>query len=860
MSLRNWLFGLSLALAILISSPLFSQSISGGTVSGTVLDPSQMVVPQTYVEIVNPATGYKQTVMTDDAGQFRFNNVPPNMYEIRLTAPGFAPKKQPLEVQNSAPMSLAFTLQMAEVSTSVDVNASMALIDTDPSAHTDADSSAFMKLPRFDPASGLSGIINNSTGGTAADANGFFHPLGDHGQVSFVIDGQPISDQQSKVFSTQLPPNAVQSLQLITGAPDAQYGDKSSLVVNATTKSGLGSRPFGSFEASGGSFGTYGENATFAWGTAKLGNFIALNSLRTGHFLDTPEVHPFHDIGNSETIFDRVDFVPTARDAFHLNLFLARNWFQVPNSYDQLAQDQKQRVLTWNVAPGYQHTFGASTLLTINPYARRDQVNYYGSRDPFADTPVTESQNRFLTNYGVRADVSIAHQRHNFKFGTQMQQTKLLENFTLGITDPFFNPVCVGPAGAPLALLGVTNPSQCDSINPAYVANPSLLPGLVPYDLTRGGSNFLFHGAGNINQFAFYATDDIKFGDFSVNAGFRFDQYNGLVSKNSPQPRLGLSYLVNRTGTVLRAAYSRTFETPFNENLLLSSATGSGGLAQNIFGAKASLPLEPGFRNQFNGGLQQKFGHWLVFDGDYFWKYTHNGYDFDVLFNTPITFPISWHNSKLDGLTGRLSTVNIHGFQAYTTFGHTRARYFPPENGGLIFQGTASVPGVFRIDHDQAFQQTTNIRYQRGKDGLWGTFIWRYDSGLVVTGVPDSAAAMFLTPAQQVDIGLACNGASANLQSPLRACTGPVTSTLLTLPQVGMENNDHNPDRVKARSLFDVAVGTDNLLHAERYKMALRFTVTNLTNKVALYNFLSTFSGTHFIPPRTYQASIGYVF
>jgi hypothetical protein len=26
-------------------------------------------------------------------------------------------------------------------------------------------------------------------------------------------------------------------------------------------------------------------------------------------------------------------------------------------------------------------------------------------------------------------------------------------------------------------------------------------------------------------------------------------------------------------------------------------------------------------------------------------KYTHNGYDFDVLFNTPITFPITWHNS-----------------------------------------------------------------------------------------------------------------------------------------------------------------------------------------------------------------------
>jgi hypothetical protein len=230
------------------------------------------------------------------------------------------------------------------------------------------------------------------------------------------------------------------------------------------------------------------------------------------------------------------------------------------------------------------------------------------------------------------------------------------------------------------------------------------------------------------------------------------------------------------------------------------------------------------------------------------------------LFNTPITFPIAWRNSKLDGLTGRVSTIRIHGFQAYTTFGHTRARYFPPEVGGLIFQGTASVPGVFRIDHDQAFQQTTNLRYQRGKDGIWGSFVWRYDSGLVVTGVPDSAAALTLTPAQQVDIGLACDGMGATLANPLRSCGRPVTSTLLTLPTAATENNDHNPDRVKPRNLFDIAFGTDNLLHTERRKVVLRVTVTNLTNKVALYNFLSTFSGTHLVPPRTYQASLGYVF
>ena len=165
---------------------------------------------------------------------------------------------------------------------------------------------------------------------------------------------------------------------------------------------------------------------------------------------------------------------------------------------------------------------------------------------------------------------------------------------------------------------------------------------------------------------------------------------------------------------MLRAAYARTFETPFNENLILSSGTGGGGLAENVFGSQ-SAPIQPGQRNQFNTGFQQGIGRWFIVDADYFWKYTHNAYDFSVLFNTPITFPIAWHNSKLDGVTARVSTINLHGFQAYMTLGHTRARYFPPEIGGLIPLG-GFAGSVFRIDHDQAYQQTAVFRYQRPKN------------------------------------------------------------------------------------------------------------------------------------------------
>lgn len=83
------------ALLLLLAAPVFAQSISSGTVTGTVLDPSQMVIPQAYVELRNPVTGYSQTVTTDDTGAFRFNNVPPNMYEIRITASGFGEKREP---------------------------------------------------------------------------------------------------------------------------------------------------------------------------------------------------------------------------------------------------------------------------------------------------------------------------------------------------------------------------------------------------------------------------------------------------------------------------------------------------------------------------------------------------------------------------------------------------------------------------------------------------------------------------------------------------------------------------------------------------------------------------------------------
>ncbi len=850
--LRNAFVCLTIVLCVFGASggnSAAAQSVASGTVEGSVVDPTGAVVTGARVEIRNPITGYQQTTTTDSSGAFRFTNLPFNPYHIAVTQQGFATAGQDVNVRTIVPIPVKVALTVAGITETVNVEAAGAdIIENVPYAHADVDISTLEKLPTFSPASGLSDAIVFASPGVVADSNGFFHPLGDHAQTSFSIDGQPISDQQSKAFSTQVPTNAIQSMEVITGTPNAEFGDKTSLVVNATTRSGLGlMRPRGGVLAQYGSFGTPSVEANAAVGGPKAGWFIAANGLRSGRFLDPPEFSPIHAIGNNENTFNRLDFVPSPKDALHVNLFLARNWFQIPNSLDQSTQDQRQKVVTFNLAPGYQHTFSSTTLLTINPFVRQDRVHYYPSADPSDDSPATLSQYRRLTNWGVRGDVSYLAAHHNVKIGGQVMQTRLQENFDLGITDFAFNPVCLNRAGDPQALPTVTNPAQCAARG--FMPNPDLQRGLVPLDLTRGGKPFTFADTGNINEYAAYVQDAITVGHLTLSPGLRIDRYDGFVKDTLAEPRVGISYLIGPSSTVLRAGYARTMETPYNENLLAATSPGAQVLI-DAFSPEGEAPLRPGRRNQFNAGVQQALSRYLQIDADYFWKFTDNAYDFGVLFNTPIAFPITWEKSKIDGVSLRLSTPNLKGFQWYTTMGHNRARFFPVDGS------------PFRIDHDQKFQQTTSARYQWRRNGPWGAFTWRYDSGLVAGDVASLADALALTAAEQAAIGFFCGGQTATPDSGIESCrSSDFGATRLKIPAPGTADDDHNPPRIAPRHIFDVGVGTDNLFaQQDGSHFTLRFTVSNFTNKIALYNFHSTFTGTHFVTPRSYQGAIGFVF
>ena len=235
----------------------YAQSGSSTSISGTIVDPSDAVVADATVEVRNPVSGFSRSTVTDAAGKFTVPNVPFNPYHVTVTGKGFAPYAQDIDVRSSMPITLSIKLKVNGSSEVVTVESTAEdLLENTSTFHTDVDRGLFDKLPLESQSSSLSSLVTLASPGIAADSNGLFHGMGDHAENSFSVDGQPITDQQSKVFSNQIPLDSVASLEVISGAPPAEFGEKTSVVINVTTRSGQeATTPHGAVTASYGSFG-----------------------------------------------------------------------------------------------------------------------------------------------------------------------------------------------------------------------------------------------------------------------------------------------------------------------------------------------------------------------------------------------------------------------------------------------------------------------------------------------------------------------------------------------------------------------------------------------------------------------------
>jgi hypothetical protein len=629
------------------------------------------------------------------------------------------------------------------------------------------------------------------------------------------------------------------------------------MVIVAQTRSGLDQRtPHGEINIARGSFDTSTASANLAFGTGTFGSFTAIDVLNSGRFLDTPEIVPLHANGNAENLIERLDYRLTDTTSLQLNMSVSRSWFQTPNSYDQqaLGQDQRQTVASFNIAPQFIHVFNPHSFNQTNLWVRQDKIRYYPSADLYSDTPAYLQQARRLTNAGIRSEYTYTNGRHNLVTGVEFKHTFLAEEFASGLTDPAYNSPCLGGDGAPSANTALRSPSQCTAIG--LTPNTGFLPGLLPIDLTRGGQIYFFRGSADIKQEALFAQDSIKLGDFALAAGLRFDEYNGLVARHGVQPRTGVVYHSPFLHSNFHANYSRIFITPYNENLIVASSRGPGSISSSL-GAAESAVLNTGHRNQFNTGLELPRRLFSI-GAEYFWKFTYGAYDFDVLLNSPLTFPTQFRKSKIDGGLVRATLNPFHGFSGFFTASHVRSRLFGPEVGGISF--SAPYSNVARPDHDEGLAMNLNVRYQFGRRGPWVNASYRYDGGLVAVAVPNVQATLQLTGDEQQQMGLHCDSTFAAVSSPIRSCAGVVSATRIRIPAPGTENDDTHPPRVAVRNTVDFSAGIDDLFHHGDEKVGLRVEVVNLENVQALYNFLSTFSGTHFLTPRSVTVGLRYSF
>ncbi|MCC6589900.1 MAG: TonB-dependent receptor [Bryobacterales bacterium] len=793
---------LRLILLSLFLHPLSAQTTA--SLSGTVLDSTGQPVPAASVRLTNRLSNFEATLLSTADGAFRFANLPFQPYTLEVTKPGFQPWTEQVPLRQGAPRHIDIRLELAASRQSVTVSDSVStLVDPEQTgSYAQMNQREIERLPLQVGNRGLEAVLATFPG-FAQNANGAIHPRGAHNQMTFVIDGMPVSDQLTGAFANAVDPNIVQSVELFTGNIPAEYGNKVAAVANITTKSGIGSGRLlgGSFMASAAQFDTAAIVTQFAGERGRWGYSGSANLMKSNRYLDQVSLDNLHNGGNSERIFLRADWMPDGTNTLRFNVMAGRSSFQLANLRSQHAARMDSRQLLQDVSGviGWVRTLSPRTVWDTTASFRSAHALLLDSP---ADTPVAAWQSRRLDTWNIANRLSRSAGPHRLRAGLDYQRFPVRESFRFAITDPKFN-------------------------NPEI---PGSVPNLTTYDLTRGGSPFYFREQGVGRLASAFVQDSIQAGRFQFVAGLRYDSYRFLSSGNQLQPRLGMSVALPKSGTVLRLSYNRTFQPPPNENLLMSSSASAAALVDpsvRFALGGAFAVIRPERQNFYEAGLQQPIGRRLALNVAVYHKDGWDQQDNNSLLNTPIIFPTSLARIRVNAAEGRLIVPEFKGFSGTLSMTHYRAISTPPFTGGL-FLGNSAVQalsqGPFLIDHDQTLAIHSVINYTNRK-GWFGTASIRYDSGLVT-----------------------------NPSNPAVVALDPDYSDLL--PYVKFETN---PIRTTPRTVADVGLGYQHSVQDRRRWEAV-LQISNLTNVTALYNFQSLFVGTRLVQPRTFGARLRWFF
>src|SRR5262249_38276243 len=176
------------------------------------------------------------------------------VYRLTLSAEGFAPWTRVVEIRSEVPVHVSAMLGIAPVTTQVQVNDAVTLVDTAQAGavFSIGKQSVDEALP-IQPGRSLSDRVNDHPG-WLYEANGILHPRGAEYDVQYVFDGLPMSQNRSPAFAPAIDADDVESMRVLTASFPAEYGRKLGGIIEVTTQKDVPAGRHGRLDAAGGSF------------------------------------------------------------------------------------------------------------------------------------------------------------------------------------------------------------------------------------------------------------------------------------------------------------------------------------------------------------------------------------------------------------------------------------------------------------------------------------------------------------------------------------------------------------------------------------------------------------------------------
>jgi hypothetical protein len=747
---------------------------SSGELRVRVTDPSGLAV-KTSIQIVSEANQYRRVLATDDQGALTLQRLPFGVYQIQIRQPGFAEISQSINLHSSIPTDYAIELKLSGVTESVAVTAANTLTDPDQAGSVNQiGSDSIQNRVGSIPGRSIQDLVNSQPG-WLYEGNAVLHPRDSEYQTQFVVDGIPLTDNRSPSFGPQIEADDVESISIYTAGFPAEYGRKMGGVIEVNTLRDSQSGFHGQVVLSGGSFDSAAAFAQgqYAWGENVFG--ASASGGMTSHYLNPVVIQNYTNrgtLGDFSANYQR-DLTPKNRVSLSVRHELSR--YELPNEQVQQAAGQLQtadNIETMGIV-SYEHIFSSNRLADLRGMVRGNANDFYSDTN---STPIEILQhNRFREGY-FKGNLTVSHGRHEIKAGVESDDLSLNEDFNYHITDP----------------------TQWDPGTPI---------------------NFGFNAQRPDLEQAVYVQDLIRWGNWTMNAGLRWDHYQFILNRQALQPRLAISRYFPSAKLIVHFSYDRVFQTPSFENLLLSSSTA----ATTLNPISLQLPVEPSEGNYYEVGLTKVFVDKLSFAGNYFRRAVNNFADDDQINNTTISFPIAFRKAIVYGAEAKLALPEWRKFSGFLSYSYELGNAWNPVTGGLFLGADAVIPtaGFFPISQDQRNTVRGRLRYQIAPR-LWVAGGVQFDSGL---------------PFQfQCDPSLT-----------LPQC---IANEVQTYGQQVVDRVNFAQGRIYPTFQMNASAGTD-VYKSERLNVRFQADAQNLSNVVNVIDFGGLFSGNAIGPSRS---------